>query len=115
MMTKDSEMWSRIKEAFMAVGITRQVEIAEVCGIGQAAVSKWKLGQSTPTIPNALAIQKKTGYSGWWIYTGLGDKLADGPDPIAKTLLSLFEGCSEAQKAEVLRYIALLSAGQSSK
>ncbi len=49
-----------------------QGEFAKVLGISQAQLSKYELGQSTPTVELLLRLKKFSGKSIDWILTGEG-------------------------------------------
>ena len=49
-----------------------QGEFARILGISQAQLSKYELGQSTPTVEILLRLKKFSGKSIDWILTGEG-------------------------------------------
>jgi transcriptional regulator with XRE-family HTH domain len=48
----------------------RQAEFARMLGIGQTQLSKYELGQSTPTMQILLKLKTYSGKSADWILTG---------------------------------------------
>ena len=51
----------------------RQAEFARMLGIGQTQLSKYELGQSTPTMQILLKLKTYSGRSVDWILTGKGE------------------------------------------
>ena len=71
--------WERLNEAFESIGLITQVQIGEAFGVRQTCVSKWKLGQTSPTLKHIFDISDATGYCIEWLIRGTGPKRYDDP------------------------------------
>jgi DNA-binding XRE family transcriptional regulator len=67
----------RLKKARLAAGLTQQ-QLADACGLTNAAISKWEAGLTDAVLaPNLFAVADALHVDARWLATGVGDARND--------------------------------------
>lgn len=61
---------NRLRAVMAEFGISSQVELADLCGVNNARVNQWMIGNNLPRVPEMLQLCEKTGLTLDWIYGG---------------------------------------------
>ena len=100
----DDLIYGRVVESCASVGVDTQKGIAKICSISQESVSKWHTRRNIPTLRNMIAISQRTKHTVQWLYTGEGPKITAGRNSAEEILLTLLNGLSDVDRADVLEY-----------
>lgn len=100
------EFYGRLEEALSDACLpTTQVQIAELLGVSQGTVSKWKNNRSYPAKEAAARAAELCGVSLPWLYFGIGHKKAGADmDEMVWALMSAFESLPDDQKRELVEF-----------
>lgn len=100
------EFYARLQEALHEACLpTTQVEIAELLGVSQGTVSKWKNNLSYPSRSVAAKAAELCGVSLPWLFFGLGHKKAGADvDELVWALMTAFDSLPDDQKRELVAY-----------
>ena len=107
--------YARLMESLTDAGLpTTQVQIADMAGVQQPAVSKWKSDESFPEYEAALRLAQRARVSVSWLWLGLGNKKNGGDmDDQTVALLDAWHRMPEAARKELLEYIRFRAAASS--
>lgn len=113
----DVKIWKRIVEAFAYVNVSgTPTAIAKELGMSQPSVRQWKIGETTPSRSNILAIAKRTGFlSGYLEDAKLPKKAPVGvppDDPLFDELLEIWTRLHDGNRGRVVERAAELLAKQ---
>lgn len=83
----------------------KQSEVGKRFGVGQSAVTKWKTGKDTPSLPRAVEMASNHGVCVEWLLTGRGPKFPGGTtDPELSRLLEFWQDLQPAMRHDVVSY-----------
>jgi len=108
-----SDFWRRLVEMIGKEVTVKQKEVAIYFGVGQSAVTKWKTGKDTPSLPRAVEMATYHGVCVEWLLTGRGPKYpGDTPDAELSRLLEFWDDLEEPVKHEIVGYAVYKGAVQ---
>jgi transcriptional regulator with XRE-family HTH domain len=104
--------YERLMEALADAGLPQtQTQIADMAGVQQPAVSKWKSDESFPEYEPALRLAQRACVSVSWLWLGLGNKKNGGDmDDQTIALLDAWHRMPETARQELLEYIRFRAA-----
>lgn len=83
----------------------KQSDVGKIFGVGQSAVTKWKTGKDTPSLPRAVEMATSYGVCVEWLLTGRGPKNPGGtPDVDLARLLEFWKDLPPEVKHDVVGY-----------
>lgn len=83
----------------------KQSEVGKRFGVGQSAVTKWKTGKDTPSLPRAVEMASDHGVCVEWLLTGRGPKYPGGTtDAELSRLLEFWKELPDPTKRDVVSY-----------
>lgn len=86
----------------------KQQEVAKIFKVGQSAVTKWKTGKDTPSLPRAVDMAVQHGVCVEWLLTGRGPKFPGGTaDGEMSRLLEFWDRLTQDTKRNVVGYAIL--------
>lgn len=103
--TETSDFWRRLTEMIREDVSVKQQTVAKLFHVGQSAVTKWKTGKDTPSLPRAVEMADRYGVCVEWLLTGRGPKHPGGTaDADLSRLLEFWDGLRPATKHDVVSY-----------
>lgn len=92
----------RIKTARVRAGLT-QKKVGDTLKVTDAAVSSWERGDTIPEFDKLNELIKVLKVSAKWLISGRSDTIGD--DDLSR----LWEGLSEAQQRQAIRFLKMLA------
>ncbi|MFO1465837.1 MAG: helix-turn-helix transcriptional regulator [Steroidobacteraceae bacterium] len=81
-----------------------QKAVGKLFKVGQSAVTKWKTGKDTPSLPRARAMAAEFGVAVDWLLDGRGPKFpGKANDPMMAELLGIWDKLSPDSRVDLLK------------
>jgi hypothetical protein len=108
-----TDLWRRLRAATPDLAEhKRSGFFQKVCGVSQASVSRWKTGENEPSLANAKAISRATGFCVQWVLEGDGPERWQHDQRDVDKMIAALDALPPEDREDILRYAEFRAAGK---